>query len=202
MARILILFAHPALEKSRVHTTLLKHIRSVPGITFHDLYQVYPDFDIDVKKEQALLLDHDIIIFQHPFYWYSSPAILKQWQDLVLEHHWAYGRDGRMLEGKWIFNAISSGAKIEAYSNEGRNRFTIHQLLTPFDQTAYLCKMKYLPPFIIDGSFKLTQADIEMKAIQYEQLLLALTNGRISEEEWNSAEYLNELCPVSKIIQS
>lgn len=201
MARVLILFAHPALERSRVHSILLKQIRTIPGITFHDLYQAYPDFDIDVKKEQALLLENDIIIFQHPFYWYSSPALIKQWQDLVLEHHWAYGNDGKMLEGKWMLNAISSGAKREAYSNEGRNRFSIRQLLTPFDQTAYLCRMIYLPPFVVDGSFKLTRTDIEIKAAQYQQLLTALANDRITKEKWNSVEYLNDLFPVPKTVQ-
>lgn len=202
MARVLIIFAHPALEKSRIHLALLRHIRPLKGITFHDLYQLYPDFDIDVKKEQALLLEHDVIIFQHPFYWYSCPAIIKQWQDLVLEHHWAYGRDGRMLEGKRTFNAISTGAKREAYSAGGRNRFPINALLAPFDQTAYLCRMRFLPPFVVDGSFRLSQADIEMKAVQYEQLLLSFINDRLTEEECRRVEYLNDLFPVPKIVES
>src|ERR1044071_10222619 len=104
MARVLILFAHPALEKSRVHSRLVHHCKHLECVTFHDLYQSYPEFDIDVKREQSLLLKHDIIIWQHPFYWYSSPPILKQWQDLVLEHGWAYGSGGDKLSGKWIFN--------------------------------------------------------------------------------------------------
>lgn len=202
MSRVLIIFAHPALEKSRIHAALLRHVRSLNGITFHDLYQAYPDFDIDVKREQALLLEHDVIIFQHPFYWYSCPAIIKQWQDLVLEHHWAYGRDGRKLEGKLTFNAISTGGKREVYSKTGRNRFSIGELLAPFDQTAYLCKMKFLPPFVIDGSFRLSQADIEMKAVQYEQVLLSFLNNRLTESECKGAEYLNDLFPVPKIVES
>src|SRR5688572_21464047 len=100
MARILLLFAHPALEKSRVHKTLLHRVEHLPNVTVNDLYQHYPFFDIDIQREQELLLTHDIYVFQHPLYWYSSPAIIKQWQDLVLEHGWAYGRHGRMLVGK------------------------------------------------------------------------------------------------------
>ncbi|RYE35767.1 MAG: NAD(P)H oxidoreductase, partial [Sphingobacteriales bacterium] len=94
MARVLILFAHPAFEKSRVHRPMVKQVLKLEGITFHDLYESYPDYDIDLDREQELLLRHDVIVFQHPFYWYSCPAILKQWQDLVLEHGWAYGRGG------------------------------------------------------------------------------------------------------------
>jgi len=83
---VLILFAHPALEKSRVNRRLVAAVQGLEGVTFHDLYEAYPDFYIDVKHEQRLLEAHDIIAFQHPLYWYSTPSLLKEWQDLVLEH--------------------------------------------------------------------------------------------------------------------
>ena len=202
MANILVLFAHPALEKSRVHTSLLRHVRHLEGITIHDLYEHYPDFDIDVKEEQRLLLRHDIIILQHPFYWYSTPAIIKQWEDLVLEHSWAYGSKGKMLAGKKLFNAISSGGRQQAYGPEGLNRYTIRQLLSPIEQTARLCNMIYMPPFVIHGTHKLSDGDIELYAVQYEQLLIALQHDRIKDEEWQNKAYLNELIPIPKHIQS
>jgi glutathione-regulated potassium-efflux system ancillary protein KefG len=202
MASILVLFAHPVLEKSRVHSALLRHIRHLEGITIHDLYEAYPDFDIDIKAEQRLLLQHDIIIWQHPFYWYSTPAILKQWQDLVLEHSWAYGSKGKMLTGKRIFNAISCGGRKESYEAGAHNRLSIRQLLGPLEQTARLCSMIYLPPFVIHGTHKLNDADIELYAVQYEQLLIALHNNRISETEWQQANYLNDLLPIPEYIQS
>jgi glutathione-regulated potassium-efflux system ancillary protein KefG len=202
MANILVLFAHPALEKSRVHNCLLRHIRHLEGVTIHDLYEHYPDFDIDVKEEQRLLLRHDIIILQHPFYWYSTPAIIKQWEDLVLEHAWAYGSKGKMLIGKKLFNAISSGGRQQAYRPDGMNRYTIRQLLAPIEQTARLCNMIYMPPFVIHGTHKLADADIELYAVQYEQLLIALQHDRISDQEWQDKEYLNELMPIPEHIQS
>lgn len=202
MANILVLFAHPALEKSRVHASLLRHIRQLEGITIHDLYEHYPDFDIDVKEEQRLLLQHDIIVFQHPFYWYSTPAILKQWQDLVLEHGWAYGSKGKMLTGKKLVSAISCGGRLEAYQPTGFNRFTIRQLLYPIDQTARLCNMEYLPPFVIHGTHRLAMPDIQLYAAQYAQLLVALRNNRISADELQNVDYLNELAPIAEQIQS
>jgi glutathione-regulated potassium-efflux system ancillary protein KefG len=202
MAKVLILFAHPALEKSRVHKRLNLHLRNLEGVTFRDLYEAYPDLDIDVKQEQKLLLQHDIIIFQHPFYWYSSPAIIKQWQDLVLEYGWAYGTDGKALAGKRIFNAISCGGPRHVYSSEGRNRFTIRQFLAPFDQTAVLCKMRYMPPFVVHGTHRLSAEDIDLHAVQFEQLLIALVHDRISDEECKEVEYLNDLIPVPLTIQS
>lgn len=202
MARILILFAHPALEKSRVHSCMLRHMQHLQGIHLHDLYELYPDLNIDVEKEKQLLLSHDIIIWQHPFYWYSAPAIIKQWMDLVLEHNWAYGSKGKMLAGKSIFNAISCGGRKEAYSATGRNRYSIPQLLAPFEQTARLCNMKYMPPFVVHGTHRLSEADMEFHAVQYEQLLVALLNNRISDAEYQAVHYLNDLFPIPEQVQS
>lgn len=202
MASILVLFAHPALEKSRVHKCLLRHIRDTQGVTVHDLYEHYPDFDIDIREEQRLLLQHDIIIWQHPFYWYSCPAMIKQWEDLVLTHGWAYGSKGKMLKDKRIFNVISCGGRKEAYQPESYNRFTIRQLLAPMDQTARLCNMIYMPPFVIHGTHKLNAPDIELYGIQYEQLLLSLASDRIADSEWQQVEYLNDLIPIPEHIQS
>lgn len=191
MPRLLILFAHPALEKSRVHTRLLKELSQVDNTTLHDLYEAYPDFDIDVAREQQLLLQHDIIAWQHPFYWYSAPAIIKQWLDLVLEHGWAYGSNGNMLAGKSAINIISSGGPLQAYAAGGRNRFTIRQFLAPFDQSAHLCKMQYLPPFVVPGTHRLSPAEMEAYARQYQQALRRLVQQPLPHETF-SAEFFNE----------
>jgi glutathione-regulated potassium-efflux system ancillary protein KefG len=74
--KVLVLFAHPALERSRVNRALLRAVQGTPAVTLHDLYETYPDLQIDVGREQALLLAHDVFVFQHPFYWYSVPSIL------------------------------------------------------------------------------------------------------------------------------
>jgi glutathione-regulated potassium-efflux system ancillary protein KefG len=202
MPKILLLFAHPALEKSRVHKKLIRKAKQIAGVFVNDLYEQYPDLDIDIAREKTLLLQHDIIIWQHPFYWYSAPAIIKQWKDLVLEHGWAYGSTGTALAGKQIFNIISCGGSKAVYQPDGANRFTINQFLAPFNQTAYLCKMQYLPPFVIHGTHKLNDADIDLYAVQYEELLIALANGRLSENEWQQVNYLNDINPVSTIFQS
>ncbi len=158
--RILILFAHPALEKSRLHRRLIHDLPDLPGLTFHDLYEEYPTFDIDVTREQALLTAHDLIILQHPMYWYSTPALLKQWQDLVLEHGWAYGSTGKALHGKRMLNLITSGGTEAAYQPQGYNRFTVRQFLAPIEQTARLCGMEYLPPYVIHGTHRMDEAAI------------------------------------------
>lgn len=176
---VLVLFAHPAQHKSRVNVRLADAIQDLPSITLHNLYSAYPRFDIDVEREQALLSQHDIIVWQHPFFWYSTPAILKEWQDLVLEHGWAYGRRGKALVGKKLMCALSTGASEEAYHPQGHNRFTIRQFLAPAEQTALLCGMQFLPPFVVHATHRLSSAQIDDHAACYRQTLLALRDGRL-----------------------
>lgn len=202
MNKILVLFAHPALEKSRVHRRMVARAKNIESITFHDLYEAYPDMDIDVEAEQKKLTEHDLVILQHPFYWYSAPAIIKQWLDLVLEHGWAYGTGGTALKGKRMLSAISCGGSREVYQPEGRNRYKITELLAPFSQTAFLCGMDYLPPFVIHGTHRLTETDIKLHALQYEELLVALAADRLTEPEWSKVEYISDLIPIPQTIQS
>lgn len=177
MKRILILFAHPSLRRSRIQRALAKAARLVPGVTFHDLYEEYPDFFINVRREQELLAEHDIVIFQHPFYWYSTPPIMKQWQDLVLQHGWAYGEQGRMLEGKWWMHVLSTGGRADAYCCTGYNRFTIRQLLTPLEQTAHLCRMIFIPPYVLYSTFSVSDAQLEAHVRGYRSLLENMRDG-------------------------
>ncbi len=193
MASILILFAHPVYEKSRINKKLIESISNTNGITIHDLYEHYPDFDIDIEYEQKLLLAHDIIVFHHPLYWYSIPALLKQWIDLVLEYGWAYGTKGIKLRNKKLFNAFSSGGSFEAYQKEGHNRYTITELLAPFDQTAFLCKMTYYPPFIVHNSHLLSPEEISEFANDYKKVILGLRDELFSEDDLVKEVYMNNL---------
>jgi glutathione-regulated potassium-efflux system ancillary protein KefG len=190
-ARILVLFAHPAFQKSRVNQVLVEAVKEVPGVTFHDLYEAYPMLDIDVAAEQELLLGHQIVVLQHPFFWYSAPAILKEWQDLVLEHGWAYGSKGTALRGKTMLSVITTGGRESAYQPEGHNRFTMRQLLAPIEQTARLCGMEYLPPFVAHGTHRMSREEMEAHAREYRRVLEALRDGRLDLEAAHSLDRLN-----------
>jgi len=198
MRRVLVIFAHPVLERSRVNRRLLESIRDLDGVTIHDLYEEYPTLNIDVKREQALLLAHDVIVFQHPFYWYSVPAILKEWQDLVLEHGWAYGHGGTHLRGKVTLNAITTGGPETAYKKGGYNRFTIRELIAPWDQTAFLCGMRFIAPFAVHAALKVVRdEDLDDCRATYRRLIQALRDDRIDIERAAAAENLaSELSTV------
>ena len=196
MRRILILFAHPVLERSRVNRRLLAAVRDISGVTVHDLYDAYPTLYIDTKREQRLLVEHDVIVFQHPFYWYSTPAILKEWQDLVLEHGWAYGHGGTQLRGKITFNAITTGGPEAAYRRGGYNRFTIRELLAPWDQTAHLCGMRFLAPFAAHAALRIAgDDDVAQPRAAYRQLIEALRDDRLDLERAAAVENLAAALP-------
>jgi len=190
--KVLILFAHPRFERSSINAALVKVISDFPGITFNDLYEKYPDFNVDIEYEKKLLTDHQVIIWQHPFYWYSAPPLLKQWIDLVLGFGWAYGPGGGALQGKIIFNSITSGGQRSAYSKEGHNRFTVRDLLAPFDQTATLCKMTYLPPFAIHGTHQILKSELNQMTQSYRKMLERFADGRFSTDEIKKYSYLND----------
>jgi len=177
--RVLLLFAHPALEKSRVNRRLVAAVRDLDGVTFHDLYEAYPDFAVEVRREQELLEAHDVIVLQHPFFWYSTPALVKEWEDLVLEHGWAFGTGGTALRGKLMVSAITTGGRESAYHEKGHNRFTVNQLLAPIEQTARLCGLDYLPPFVVHGTLAMTDDTIERHADDYRRLVEALRDDRL-----------------------
>ena len=160
MNKVLILFAHPRFEDSRANAILVGSVPQGEHVTFHDLYENYPDFNIDVNQEKDRLGAHDVLIWHHPFCWYSSPPLLKQWIDMVRDYGWAFGPGGDALRGKVVFNAVTAGGKRDVYQSAAFDRFTMRQFLLPFEQTAVLCGMHYLPPFVLRGTHHLTPEEI------------------------------------------
>ncbi|MBW3695664.1 flavodoxin family protein [Vibrio sp. T187] len=190
--RVLVLFAHPSLHRSEVNKPLFEQAKKIEGVTTVDLYAEYPTFNINIDKEQKRLVDHDVILFQFPLYWYSTPAILKEWQDLVLEYGFAYGSDGHALQDKTLFCAITAGGREDAYQSEGYNHFKIRELLHPIEQTASLCGMHYLAPFALFGArTALEEKRIDQHIELYRDLLTALVDDKIDIKRANQVEKLN-----------
>jgi glutathione-regulated potassium-efflux system ancillary protein KefG len=189
---ILILFVHPRFEQSRVNRALLQAVDGVPGVVLHDLYETYPDFNIQVEREKALVETARIIIWQHPLYMYGAPALLKQWLDLVLEFGWAHGSGGDALKDKFALNVITTGGARESYQRGGRNRFTIGEFLAPFDQTASLCRMIYLPPFAIQGTYLLTDRQLDDYTARYRILLERLSTGDFQADTLHRWTFFND----------
>lgn len=176
-APILVLYAHPRPEASRVNQAMADAVREASGMAVRDLYALYPDFRIDVPAEQEALRAAEVVVFHHPLQWYSGPPILKEWIDSVLLHGWAYGHGGTALHGKRMLSAVSVGGKRDAYSIEGFHHYTVHDFLRPYERTATLCGMTYLEPFVFYGSYTASEMDIHRHAEAYRAHLASLHNA-------------------------
>jgi glutathione-regulated potassium-efflux system ancillary protein KefG len=192
MARVLVLFAHPGQRHSKINVAMARMAKSVEGITFVDLYAEYPTFNIDIDVEQARLVEHDTLVLQFPIYWYSTPSLLKEWQDLVLEYGFAYGHDGDRLKDKHFFVAATAGGDEEAYDPQGQNHFSFRTLLSPLEQTANLCQMRFMPPFVL---FSASKAALDGRAdrhlADYRALLEAMRDDRFDFEAAHRLEVLD-----------
>ncbi|MCT4613823.1 MAG: NAD(P)H-dependent oxidoreductase [Marinifilaceae bacterium] len=188
---VLILFAHPDFNKSKVNKQLTSRISDIRNLKFHDLYDEYPDGFIDKKREQKLMEKHDVIIFHFPMYWYSTPPILKEYQDMVLEHGWAFGSNTSSLYNKLFLSVITTGGRLEQYQVNGLHRHTINQLIAPIYQTALFCGMKTIPPLVLHGSHEISQTEI----LKFKNLFFSLINDFINNtfnyEQSIKYDYIN-----------
>lgn len=105
---IYLIAAHPNWRVSRVNRRLFDSAGTLEGVAINDLYSCYPDYCIDVAREQARLATAKLIVLMHPIQWYSMPALQKLWLDDVLSYGWAYGPGGNALRGKdlWLVAAL------------------------------------------------------------------------------------------------
>ncbi len=158
--KTLVLVAHPSLSESRVNRAWAEALARCPDVLVRDLTAEYPNMDIDVLAEQELLLAHDRIVFLFPLYWYSSPAILKQWFDLVLQPGFAYGIGGDKLAGKEFIVCTSVGSNREGYRAGNYNNFTLDELLRPFQPSVNYVGGNYMSPFCFYRSIVATEAEI------------------------------------------
>ncbi|MXQ54986.1 NAD(P)H-dependent oxidoreductase [Shimazuella alba] len=166
--KTLVIVAHPNIAISRVNKRWLRELQGQNQVTVHELYATYPTGKIDVQKEQELLLQHDRLVFQFPFYWYSTPALLKEWQDVVLTYGWAYGRPyGTKLVGKEFVLAISIGGPEESYQVGGYSNYTTEELTLPLQAMANLTGMKMLQTFKFHGTVRATDSQIDASAKEF-----------------------------------
>ena len=175
MPRILILLAHPQLEHSRVARSLVDALPADPDgdstIALRDLYARYPDYLIDVPAEQAALQGVDLLVWLHPVHWYGMPPLMKLWLDEVLAFGWAYGPGGQALRGKDLWLALSTGGPESSYRSDGHNRYFFDAFLPPYEQTAALTGMRFLPPLVLHGAHRSSQAELQAHAEAFLQRL-------------------------------
>jgi glutathione-regulated potassium-efflux system ancillary protein KefG len=169
--KVLVIYAHPEPHHSIANQVMIKKISSLEHVSILDLYATYPDFFIDVQAERQRLLEHDVIVFQHPLYMYSCPALLKEWMDRILAKGFAFGNKSA-LQGKVWRSVITTGGNIDAFGEKGYNRYPLKDILQPFELTAALCRMQWLEPMVLYWSRNVSDIERYQHAETYRQWLL------------------------------
>jgi glutathione-regulated potassium-efflux system ancillary protein KefF len=180
--------AHPDWRDSRVNKQLFAAAQQTPGIDAHDLYTSYPDYAIDVPAEQTRLARAQLVVLMHPIQWYSMPALQKLWLDEVLTFGWAYGQDGNALQGKDLWLVATTGGPESSYHPNSYNRYHFEAFLPPYEQTAALCGMRFLPPLILHGAHTASNEAVAAHVTTFAQRLAnypawataAITNLNVS----------------------
>jgi glutathione-regulated potassium-efflux system ancillary protein KefF len=181
-AEVLVLVAHPELEQSRANRRMLLAARSLqavapPGrIEVRDLYALYPDYLIDVATEQAALAAAKLVVWQQPVHWYGMPPLLKLWVDEVLAFGWAYGPGGTAIRGKDLWLVATTGGPEDSYRPDSYNRYFFDAFMPPYEQTAALCGMRFLPPLLLHGAHKASEAELGAHAEVYAAQLASYPN--------------------------
>jgi glutathione-regulated potassium-efflux system ancillary protein KefF len=186
-----VLAAHPNWRESRVNRRLLEAARATAGVQVRDLYGAYPDYDIDVAAEQAAVAQARLVVLLHPIHWYSMPPLMKLWLDEVMAHGWAYGPGGTALAGKDLWLVATTGGPEDSYHPQGYNRYFFDAFLPPYEQTAALCGMRFLPPLLLHGAHRASPAQVDEH--------VGIFRGRLaSHPDWPEIDDL-ESCPACEV---
>jgi glutathione-regulated potassium-efflux system ancillary protein KefF len=170
---ILVLYAHPAPQRSPLNRRLADAARATPGVLVQDLYDTYPDFDIDAERERALVQDASLLVFLHPIRWYGMPSLLKEWMDVVMVPGWAYGKPDSVLRGKGYWLVATTGSGEDAYQPGGLHGRPFADFLAPFEQTAALCGMDWIAPLVMHGAAQAAEPAVEAHIAEFTRRLHA-----------------------------
>jgi putative NADPH-quinone reductase len=170
---ILVLYAHPAPHRSPVNRRLADAARATPGVVVQDLYDTYPDFDIDAVRERELAAAASLLVFLHPIRWYGMPSLLKEWMDVVMVPGWAYGSADSVLRGKGYWLVATTGSGPEAYQPGGLHGRPFADFLAPFEQTAALCGMDWIEPLVLHGAAQAGEEAVEAHVAEFTRRLQA-----------------------------
>ncbi|WP_042249768.1 NAD(P)H-dependent oxidoreductase [Paracoccus sp. PAMC 22219] len=172
MTQTLVLVFHPDLSRSHANAALASAARTVPGVTVIDMTATRADGGVsfsDADAQAAMLMAADRIVLQFPLHWYSTPPLLKAWQDAVLTRmvYLAPEEEGRHLRRKPLMLAVTAGNKASAYRPGGANLMPLTDLLAPLWATANRCGLVMDAPFFLYEADRLTPAERDAAAGDY-----------------------------------
>jgi glutathione-regulated potassium-efflux system ancillary protein KefF len=180
--RAVVLHAHPYPDRSTTGRALLDAVRDLEEVEVRSLYELYPDFSIDVEAEQAALLRADVIVWHAPIYWYAVPAMLSLWFEKVLTHGWAFGEGATALKGKRTLWVTTTGGSERSYAPGALHARPFSDYVPPVEQTARFCGMRWEEPLVIHDAHRLREEQIHALGRRFRERLLSLTRPASATE--------------------
>jgi len=157
---VVVVYSHPYPRRSRAGRALLAAVEELPFVSVRSLYDLYPDFAIDVEAEQRAMTDADVVVWQTPFYWYGVPSLLHHWFEKVLTEGWAYGDEASSLCKKPLQWVTTTGTPRSAYRPEGIHKHRFEDFIPPIQQTAQFCGMRWEPPLVVHGVYDMSDDEL------------------------------------------
>ncbi|MDK2144968.1 NAD(P)H-dependent oxidoreductase [Acinetobacter baumannii] len=170
----LLILAHPYYTQSIANKTIVNElIKTYPDLEVRDIFQLYPDYKIDVSAEQEALLRHDTIILQYPMFWFNMPAILKLWFDEVFTYQFAYGSQGDKLKDKKVIISMTVGQKEANMVNDQEN--LIDSFLKAVQHSIQYTQMQLSGTFLLYDVSPLSgnpESKIKLEAVEHSHKVL------------------------------
>ena len=180
---IVVIVAHPYPDRSYANRVLVRSLDGLRGVEVRSLYDLYPDFTIDADAERAAVEAASVVVWQHPIYWYSTPALLKLWFEKVLSPGWAWGPGGEALRGKRCLWVVTTGGDGVDYLPSGIHGYPFEAFAPAVRQTAEFCGMEWLEPLIVHEARQLDVSDLEAWGQRYRARLEALVAAEVASDE-------------------
>ena len=181
---ILVIYAHPYPGRSRACAALVAAMTESEDIEVRSLYDLYPDFAIDVEAEQRVLAAADVIVWQHPIFWYTPPALQKLWFEKVLSPGFAYGPGGDAVRDKGCLWVVTTGGDDADYDPMGLHGHVFDTFAAVVRQTALFCNMTWLDPLVVHAATRIDDETLYAWGARYRARLIEL-GGAAAEEAAN-----------------
>ena len=177
--RTTILLFHPDFAKSKANRALADAARPLDGVEIIDMTALYPDGQVDTDAEVARLFAAERLVLQFPVQWYSTPPLLKAWQDQLLTRMYYVNAktEGERLRDLPVMVAATAGNDPSAYTPEGINLFSLEELLKPLQSTAHRCYWRWTDPYLVYRTNKSSPEELAEAGRGYADRISAWTDA-------------------------
>lgn len=179
--QVVVLLTHPNIKESRANKALMDAISDMGEVAIYNLYEMRVEDAFNAEIWSTIISHASALVFQFPFYWMSAPSLLKRWLDEVF----TYLAKTLAVAGKTLMVVTTAGSEHDAYRSGGRNRFTVDELLRPYQASAVHAGMVWQTPLIVYGMGTSEASKNIAEGINcYKQRIEALVKKDISSDNW------------------